>query len=139
MDDTGLQPCERSPEVQFSFGMSEAAQAGGPSAAPSEADRLSRDSEVSTRPTMLRDKSRITRQSSQSSILHVRLDEAHGGARVAYEWSFTGQHTLTWTHKIRTKIEGTKLVTLPPGSCNLYTFPAVRFCKDRTQYTAGNV
>ena len=51
-----------------------------------------------------------------------------GGPSVTFEWSLTGQHTLTWRESVKVKKDGI-VTTLGAGSCNLYMFPCVAFAK----------
>ena len=47
-----------------------------------------------------------------------------GGPSVTFEWSLTGQHTLTWRESVKVKKDGI-VTTLGAGSCNLYQYPRI--------------
>ena len=61
--------------------------------------------------------------SSREDVLYVPLPGVDAPG-VPVTWSRTTQHTLCWDVEVVLEVDG-GLVTLDPGTCNLYTYPSM--------------
>jgi hypothetical protein len=65
------------------------------------------------------------KEGSPSCVVTVKLD--YVDEPVTLTWNFSFQHTFTWNEYITYKMPDGTVDRVPPGVCNLYTYPVVKF------------
>ena len=65
------------------------------------------------------------KEGSPSCVVMVKVDDVE--EPVTLSWNFSFQHTFSWAEYITYKLPDGTVGRVPPGVCNLYTYPVVKF------------